>query len=242
MTTTRDMLARLPELAAEAFTCWGHPNPGERTDGVRTIPGPRVPIDVDTFDALRTDEGGLLADLSECVRIVWQEMDPDAKAEHPDPHDWHEATWSSECHLLTASHDWWQANLDQFDLGWVTDTIARTHRRLEQLTRQPKPARLRCPDCGDVLRVMEGGAYSYCDSGHEHPGPKRLAATWYGKPPVPAADIESELGVKAATLRQWKARGKIVPVRRDGLVDYWRPWDVVRLAYPGIEDTLSAGA
>ena len=88
------------------------------------------------------------------------------------------------------------------------------------------------------MRAQHGGQYSVCDSGHQHPGSLTLAAQWRRKPPVPAAIIEMELGVKPATLWQWKRRGKIAPAYTDGRVDYWLPWDVLRRVYPDLVTQL----
>lgn len=240
--TTRDELRRLPDLAAEAFATWGAPNPGETVARAPRRVHPPAPTDLTTLVALRPDTG-LLTGIVECVRIVWEVLRHDeARHELPDPRDTETPTWASECDWLLATLDWWQANLDACDLGWITDTIHAATRELEQIVRQPRPARLVCPDCGDVLRGQPGGMVSLCDSGHEHPGPKRLAAVWARKPAVPAMVIESQLGVKVATLWQWKRRGKIRPAHTEGRIDYWLPWDVVRLLYPGIEDTLAEGA
>ena len=244
MTTTRERLRRLPELAAEAFLTWDAPNPApeaERT-GKRRNPHPPAPTRLDVLDALRTSDDGHLAMLTECVRIVWEQLRWDSDRDQwPDPRE-HQPTWTGECGWLLATFDWWQANLDAADLGWVEGTITDAATELERVVREPRPARLRCPTCEDVLRVQDGGMVTLCDSGHEHPGPMRLAALWARKPPSPAAIIEMELGVKQATLRKWHQRRKIKPAYRDGRVDYWLPWDVVRVLYPGIEDTLTVGA
>jgi len=70
MTDTVQQLHELPDLAAECFATWGHPNPSERpVVAVKRI-HPKAPADLDTLDALRADELGLLHRLAQCVRAV----------------------------------------------------------------------------------------------------------------------------------------------------------------------------
>ena len=59
MTDTVQQLHELPDLAAECFATWGHPNPSERpVVAVKRI-HPKAPADLDTLDALRVDKLGL---------------------------------------------------------------------------------------------------------------------------------------------------------------------------------------
>ena len=52
MTDTVQQLHELPDLAAECFATWGHPNPSERpVVAVKRI-HPKAPADLDTLDAL----------------------------------------------------------------------------------------------------------------------------------------------------------------------------------------------
>ena len=70
MTDTVQQLHELPDLAAEVFLTWGHPNPSEQpVVQVKRI-HPRAPADLDTLDALRPDELGLLHRLAHCVRAA----------------------------------------------------------------------------------------------------------------------------------------------------------------------------
>ena len=101
MTDTVQQLHELPDLAAEVFLTWGHPNPSEQpVVQVKRI-HPRAPADLDTLDALRPDELGLLHRLAQCVRAVVEDM-----PEHPgDLTD--TPTWVGECDwLITHANTW----------------------------------------------------------------------------------------------------------------------------------------
>lgn len=223
MTTTRDQLRRLPELAAEAFLTWDAPNPGSRTDRVkrgRTQAPP--PTDLTALTALRTDDKGLLWTLSECVRIVWQAMDAEAMEDHPNPLDWSEATWSSECHLLLASFDWWQANLDAADLGWVEGAITKATKALVALTRQPKPNTLHClvEGCrGSITPLVvddaEGGqklVADACEFGHRVDRQEAVRRALRLQD-LPLTELAQHVGVPDKTLYRWAKRGLIHPIR-----------------------------
>lgn len=74
MTDTVQQLHELPDLAAEVYLTWGHPNPSEQpVVQVKRI-HPRAPADLDTLDALRPDKLGLLHRLAQCVRAVVEDM------------------------------------------------------------------------------------------------------------------------------------------------------------------------
>ena len=101
MTDTVQQLHELPDLAAEVFLTWGHPNPSEQpVVQVKRI-HPRAPADLDTLDALRADELGLLHRLAQCVRAVVEDM-------HEHPGDLTDTpTWAGECGwLITHANTW----------------------------------------------------------------------------------------------------------------------------------------
>ena len=70
MTGTTQQLHELPDLAAEVFLPWGHPNPTDRPAFTAKRVYPPAPADLDALDCLRNDRLGLLFRLAECVRAV----------------------------------------------------------------------------------------------------------------------------------------------------------------------------
>ena len=141
----RDMLARIPDMAAEAYLTWDapNPNPGERSDktGRRSHVHQPAPTNLSTLVALDPLHG-LLPTITECVRIIWEQMPaPDR------PPLQHPPTWSGETGWLLATVTWWQSHLDECDLGWVEDAIAAAYRELARLTREPEDKPVLCGRC-----------------------------------------------------------------------------------------------
>ena len=203
MTDAIQQLHELPDLAAEVFLTWGHPNPTGRPiiHTTRRV-HPPAPADLDALDCLRNDRLGLLFRLSECVRAVVEDMPthPGDLTEQP--------TWVSESEWLIAHHADWRD--DGFLSDWVGLEVADIHRRLSRAARVQPPIRLECPRCRDPLRLQQGGRWLRCDAGHIiETGPEiervgRLASMTY-------AELARELGIAEGTLRRWKHGGLLLP-------------------------------
>lgn len=242
MTTTTEMLARLPELAAEAFLTWNHPNPSGEVERRAVLVDAPPPTDIAVLDALRVEaELDSLTELSECVRVVWEQMPEDERGKYPDPRDRPTPTWAGESDWLRVTHGWWVANLDDCDLGWVEDVIRTLHTNLERVTRTPKPIPLRCPDCQAAMRVQAGGQWTMCDEGHQHAGPNTIAVEWRHRAPMGTTALSEALGIPVGTIWTWKRRGRITPQWTHAGNDYWLPWDVLRVAYPDLSDMEDGG-
>lgn len=215
MTDTRQQLTQLPELAAEAFDTWGHPNPGPRTGGnsKRTrISAGDAPTDLATLDALRTDDHGLLFRLLQCVEVVNDETGQD---------DWpDETSWTSICGWLLQHSPTWTR--DRFCNDWITDEVHTVWRELATLTRQPKPWRSNCRDCpgGIVILVDADGnetdpeqaAFGLCIACRRTyaPGASMRALT-DTQPPMPLSRIADLIGIPLRTLHRWRKEGTITP-------------------------------
>ena len=147
MTDTIQQLHELPDLAAEVFLTWGHPNPtGRPTIHTTRRVHPPAPADLDALDCLRAGRLGLLFRLSECVRAVGEDL-------HPHPGDLAEQpTWVSESEWLIAHHADWRD--DGFLADWVGLEVADINRRLSRAARVQPPIRLECPRCRDPLRLL----------------------------------------------------------------------------------------
>lgn len=149
---------------------------------------------------------------------------PDLPAELPAP------TIAGVCDWLVRHLRWW---VDQPQWDEFAPDVALQWRRARQLTGIRDPMRLACPLCRAPMRVQDGEEWTLCDNGHQHDGPNRLARQWRRKPSMSTQAVCEALRLPEGTLRSWKARGRIEPIRTDGAgVHYWLPWDVVLLMHP----------
>ena len=195
-TDTVQQLHELPDLAAECFATWGHPNPSERpVVAVKRI-HPKAPADLDTLDALRADELGLLHRLAQCVRAVVEDM-------HEHPGDLTETpTWASECGWLIAHANTWRA--DVFLADWIGSEVRSIHRELCRVARVHPPLKLQCPRCQAPVHLAPGGQYYRCENEHiidhwaEVKRMGRLTSMTY-------EELEIELHIPQGTLRRWKS-------------------------------------
>lgn len=202
MTNTIQQLHELPDLAAEVFLTWGHPNPTDRPAyRTKRVHYP-APADLDALDCLRPDRLGLLFRLAECVRAVVEDMPthPGDLSESP--------TWVGECAWLIAHHADWRD--EPFLTDWVGSEVGEIHRDLSRAARVQPPIRLECPRCHDPLRLQQGGRWLRCDAGHIiETGPEiervgRLTSMTY-------AELARELGIAEGTLRRWRSDGLLLP-------------------------------
>ena len=199
MADTVQQLHELPDLAAEVYLTWGHPNPSEQpVVQVKRI-HPRAPADLDTLDALRPDELGLLHRLAQCVRAVVEDM-----PEHPgDLTD--TPTWAGECDWLITHANTWRA--DAFLTDLVGSEVHAIHRELCRIARIHPPLRLQCPRCQAPVHLAPGGQYYRCEAGHiiDHWAEiKRLGVL---NQPVTIPEAAAELGASERTLQDWQQRG-----------------------------------
>ena len=201
-TDTVQQLHELPDLAAECFATWGHPNPSERpVVAVKRI-HPKAPADLDTLDALRADKLGLLHRLAQCVRAVVEDM-------HEHPGDITDTpTWASECDWLIAHANTWRA--DAFLADWIGSEVRSIHRELCRVARVHPPLKLQCPRCQAPIRLQDNNSYFRCDAGHliEHRSEiermGRLTSMTY-------EELELELRIPQGTLWRWKSEKLIYP-------------------------------
>lgn len=219
--TTGERLARIPQLVVEVQATVGHPNPGGRSALTkRTKRGSEpLPIDASVFDALASDDGRRLdsgvpvSRLLECSRLVWEGLDSEARAAHPQP-------WGAEPTLVSEAH-WlagvWPTALVRLDLcviEWIDEEVRWVHDLLASIARcRPRPA-IRClvPGCVDWVRALaprSDGSWLWADvCGSNHRVDRHgLARLWSELQPVTLAEASSRLGVPVRTLTRWWRRG-----------------------------------
>lgn len=220
--TTLDQLARIPTLAAEVFLTWGHPNPSGQANNARGgSPAPKAPADLAAWDALRPDEGGLLFELTQAIRAVWEDQREAVTLPDLD----NPPTWTGECRWLTETASVWQA--DQWLLEYVTDQVQLVHRELDRTARTPPPLHPTCPRCRFPVHLDKSGAFYRCEAGHvvdHHAEIERMGRIQE----MTATELAQHFGVTDRTLRRWRAASLVVPVGKIGREPVYSVEDVRR--------------
>ena len=238
MTDTVQQLHELPDLAAECFATWGHPNSSDRpVVAVKRI-HPKAPADLDTLDALRADKLGLLHRLAQCVRAVVEDM-------HEHPGDLTDTpTWASECAWLIAHAADWRA--DEFIHDWVSSEVRSIHRELCRVARV-HPVRAmhhQCSKCGNPSTLINDGHLWACrECGREDEGPRRQIEDFRHKPSISTKEISEQFGVTEGWVWKQRFNRKLKPDNSKGLNPmHWWPWDVFKLLNPGLVELWEQNA
>lgn len=238
--TVAQMLALIPTLAAEAALTAYAPNPdGEQAHTQHTLVT-SAPANLGVLDAFApADERHTarpLTRLVECSRIVWETLDADLRAAHPQPIG--EPTFTTEATWLANTWPDAMPRLDLADVDWIDDNLQAITRQLAALAHVRPASRYRCPDCGDSMQ-LGAGDWMICDSGaHQHPGPARLVTQWRRRPPMSTQALAVELRISPERIWKWRQRGKIAPAHTEGRTAFWLPWDVVRQLYPDVAKAI----
>lgn len=253
--TIADMLDGLPRLLREAVLTIDAPNPdgpqvqvsASRRPDEDVLKGDptrarwsRTPKVIKLERALRPGlDSSLFASLLECSRIIWEAIDADTRADHPQPLGG--MSWAAEIGWLRKVWPDAQAWLDQCDFRWIEDEMRSLWLSVAAFAGvRPKPRYL-CPISGCRTEMhLADDDWLTCDGGHQHPGPKRLESQWRRKPPMPSRDLCDELRIPRGTLRRWHHEGRIKPTRQSGQEMYWLPWDAIALRYPDIVAGIEA--
>ena len=219
---TRDQLRRIPELAVEVLLTAGHPNPSGQANDVRGgSPAPKAPADLGAWDVLRPDESGLLFELTQAIRAVWEERrDIDDLPDLANP-----PTWAGECGWLIATASVWEA--DEWLLEYVTDQVHAVHRELDRAARTPPPLHPRCPRCHLPVHLDKSGAFYRCEGDHvvdHHAEIERMGRIQE----MTAAELSQHFGVTDRTLRRWRAANLVLPVGKIGREPTYSVEDVRR--------------
>lgn len=217
--TTLDKLAQIPDLAALAYVSRDTPH---RPEGGRrrARTGSPMPAEVACLDMLRPDEHGLLAVLSEAVRVVVEEMRA-ASVYEPTPDA--EPTWAGECGYLIAQCSWWQS--DPFCREWIAGdgtrekpgAVNRVHGELARWIGQPPAQRLACPICRGRLNrdsygaTGDGQQLACSECGHIWHS-KDIAHEAVKRTPMSLPDIATMLDLTERTLQRWASAGILQPV------------------------------
>lgn len=238
-TDTEKTTARLTEIPTLAAECWltrDAPNPTPRASRTsRPAPGSRSPTALAQVDIWRLDDRGHLAHLWAAAVEVHAARTAAHLVEPTLPY----GTWQHTAGWLATTQTWWETQTATDDHGSlakrVATTIERVHNVLAGLARAPHARAYPCTHDGCPAKAWEqpGGQWLRCENGHQVEGIAAARRRLQRRGPMTARQIQDEHGIKAATIRQWKARGLIEPVgqTKDGgrgrPVDLWSVWDVL---------------
>lgn len=216
MTAAMGPLAQLrviPDLAAEVFATWGHPNPSGAAL-VRSRPvDPPAPTDLDTLDALRLDPHGLLFELTQAVRATAEHLRDTGR---PWPALTNPPTWASECGWLAATADVWGTDLwlNRFTVG----AVDRVHAELSRIAREHVPhvpcLVYGCPGQMEAWDQSADGGWLWvteCEHGH-HVDRHEIVRRAQDLQPLTLADMSARVGIPVKTLHRWVKRRILHPV------------------------------
>lgn len=205
-------------------------DPGMVTDQGHTDhkPGSRAPINLTAFHLTdrrikprgwRTQNPGRVPTihrLGTLPALIWWVQLIEALADqagvdvpgHPEG----DATVATECAWLADVH---RLVLAQPGAVLFVRDIARLHATLDQAIIGDSQIRHRCGTCQRVLEPTDDGAYECRGCGRVYAPTHLYQLARAEKQPRTAREIATFLGIPTATIRTWKARGQIQPVKRD---------------------------
>lgn len=246
-------LAQMPLLAAQAAELGQTRNPsGARGDHVFSGFGARPPARLDLIDAADgpTVPHELAILMTWCSRVIWEALDDQTKAMHPQPIG--TPTWATECAWLAGVWNDSRAWLDETDLQMTSMTLDDAYRQLARTVGLKPGHRLVCPECGASL--IEDGDMLVCENTighpwrHEFPGAARMAADWRDHELMTTPECAEQIpGCTERKIRLWRDAHKIQPAatrksRHGRPTELWEPWDILRLAFPGIDESREEAA
>lgn len=218
-------LAQIPDMAAELWASGratgdtGDPTPGQ----VRPHrAGPSEPIDLGRHDILRTDEHGLLVELTRAVGAVFEGH---LGLILPNP-----PTWAGECGWLLAHTELWVD--DPLRSAFVADAAWLVWRMLDRALHRPVPARLTCPACGGRLVESAGGWVTCRDCASQFPGRERIVQALRRHAPMTTDQAAEYFGINPHRIQVWHSRGLIKPTNPGCKPLEWDLWDILRILRP----------
>lgn len=230
-----DRLRQIPALINELRTLGTTRNPTGETVHTRSVPGPRPPARLDQLDILdhpnrRHDAPPeLKAMMQYASRPIWEAVDNDTKAAHPQPfNETKPPTWATECAWLADIWDDARPQLDEADIDMIDGELRRIYGSITAAVGLTPPKQWPCltPGCGGLMHIDEAG-WLVCDLGHQHSG----LAKWRRHTAMELDDLAKQFGVPKTTLRVWHTRGKLPYL--EGTRRAW-PWDVIRNRWPDL--------
>lgn len=224
MTRIADHLAQLPSLAARTAPA---PRPRQTTtaggiDPTRIIhpePGPRLPpgLDLAAIDRSIKREHSLdqLAKLSQCLRVVGEECDPETWRTFPDRDE--TATWGGEARWLLATLWWWSA--DAWCSKWITTHVEQIRATLIERIERAGGWKT-CALCGGAITTYatEVLDVAQCD-------PCDRVISMREREALTTAEAAHRLGISESAVRSRIQRGDLRKVGRRGKSSLVAPAD-----------------
>ena len=147
----KDRLLDLPRLAAATVP----DGPGGTTVASAAPPG----TDLRAVDAGR-EQPKLLAKVSECIRVVCEEMPRETYLRAPDLRPEGQGTWHTETAWLVATMGWWQG--DDWCAEWIATAEREARGALVGLIEQHAHYRT-CGVCGQPVEAYQSGDYAIAE-------------------------------------------------------------------------------
>lgn len=242
-----DRLRQMPLLAAQARLLGQTRNPSgdrraQRSHSAGSRPAARLDL-IDVADDTTEARGELRALILWCSRPIWEGVDHDTRQAHPQPLG--TPTWETECAWLAGIWVESRAQLDEVECEMTHDAVNRAYGALCRAVSLHPPKALPCPECGAPL-VKEGtmlvcAETRYAAWKHEYPGLDDVAITWRKHDAMTTAELCNALpGVTQQRMDDWKRRRGLKPEAKVSGRNLWRPWDVIRILWPDIAESLDA--
>ena len=144
-----ERLRDLPRLAAQTVA----DGPAGSTVASPAPPG----VNLAAVDAGR-EQPRLLARMTECIRVVIEEMPRDQRSRTPAYAE--RATWTSETAWLVATMGWWQA--DDWCAEWIALAVREVRHALLGLIEANSHYRT-CGACGGPVDAYQSGDYAFAE-------------------------------------------------------------------------------
>jgi DNA-binding XRE family transcriptional regulator len=217
MTRIADHLAQLPSLAARTAPA---PRPRQTTTAggidptriIRPEPGPRLPpgLNLDTIDQdlHRQPSRDLLGQLSQCVRIVIEEVDPQTWRTFPNLAPEDQVTWTSETSWLLATMHWWST--DTYCNEWIQGEVGKIRTALIERIEKGNGWTI-CALCGEEIttystQTVDVAECQRCDR----------VVSMRERDSLTTGQMAKLLGISEAAVRKRIERGQLRKVGRRG--------------------------
>lgn len=210
--STERQLRQLPDLAAKTLEPTDREPAGAEASArfVHPTPGPRLPpgLDLAEVDRAIGRQGSpdQLFKLSQCVRVVVEEVDGTTWRTMPNPST--EPTWASEAGWLLATMGWWRT--DPWCSEWIVRDVAEIHACLIERVERGNGWRW-CALCSGPITTHESellviAECRACDR----------IVSMRERPSLTTSQAAEMLGISEAAVRKRLERGQLRKVGRRG--------------------------
>lgn len=223
MTRLAEHLAQLPDLAAQTAPApTGRKTAAGGIDPTRIIhaePGPRLPpgVDLDAIDRSlnRQHSTDQLDRLSQCLRVVGEECDPQTWRTFPERAT--EATWAGEVRWLLATMHWWTT--DDWCNGYITTEVEEIRDALIERIERAN-GWTRCALCDHEITTYATELLDVAECKH-----CQRVISMQERESLTTSQAAAMLGISEAAVRKQVDRGTLRKVGRRGKESLVAPAD-----------------